>query len=37
MTDLGEILIPQATMDGRMWLGLRWVRDKWAEQEKHFL
>jgi hypothetical protein len=34
LTDLGEIPIPRATMDGRTWLGLRWVRDKGAEQGK---
>jgi hypothetical protein len=28
ITDLGEISIPRATVDGRTWLGLRWVRDK---------
>jgi hypothetical protein len=28
MTDLGQIPIPRATVDGRTWLGLRWVCDK---------
>jgi hypothetical protein len=34
MTDLGEISIPWATVDGRTWLGLRWVYKKGAEQGK---
>jgi hypothetical protein len=28
MTILGKIPIPRATVDGRTWLGLHWVRDK---------
>jgi hypothetical protein len=35
MTDLGEISIPRAMMDGRTWLGLRSVRDEGVVQGKH--
>jgi hypothetical protein len=34
LTELGENRNSRATVDGGTWLGLRWVLDKGAEQEK---
>ena len=34
-TDLGEIAIARATVDGKPWLELRWFREKGTEQGKH--